>query len=391
MTDRTSVLHSLTRTTGAGHVRLAGTWDVPGQSPAEVWFEVEGPAEDLDRISLNANAFLVALLVPAMERGTDLRVDRAVTPELLFQINESVVPLLASMLPELTPVRVSAAEAAAPLPREGRSGASTGMSCGIDSFTTLIANRRAEVPEAQRISRLVFHDVGAAGQLNEFTDLFNHRFARSEQVAKSEGLPILKIRSNLTTLFRTGFVKTHTVRNASAAFVLQDLVESYLYSSTFAYSGIHGGTTWDSATADPILLPALSTRDFALISSNSAMSRLDKTLAYMATPIHLEHLDICTESDPGAFQNCGRCGKCGRFLLIAEAEGTIGTYAEIFDIARFRASRWKNVRQLTKLAHHRKYNPNDRDHLVYLRDKGADLPLSARAAGRLSAAWSRLR
>lgn len=173
--------------------------------------------------------------------------------------------------------------------------------------------------------------------------------------------------------------------------MLIDLVDTYLYSSTFAYSGIHGGETWDSATADPILLPLLSTDAFEMVSSNASQTRMDKTLAYLDAPLHLEELDICTASQPGRFQNCGCCGKCGRFLLVAEARGELAKYAKIFDLEAFKAHRWKNVKRMVKWSFHRNFNPNDLDHLRYLKQKNAHLPVTAYLAGRLAALWTFLK
>jgi hypothetical protein len=389
--QRTGVLRAPQAIRSENSLRLTADWDAPDGQSREIWFEVGAGPEILDRIQPHSTAFVLALTVPAMERGEDLYIDAPVDRHFLFNLNTCVVPLLASMMPALQPVKISARNGTPPEPRQDRQGASTGMSCGIDSFSTLISNAADDVPPHQKISHLVFHDVGAAGAEGRNGPLYEQQLERSRRVARAEGVPLVTVSTNLSAIYKTNFVRTHTLRNASAGLVLMDLVESYLYSSTFAYSGIHGGETWDSSTADPILLPLLSTRGFSMISANADMSRLEKTLAYTNQPVHFHDLDICTAPLPKKVQNCGECGKCGRFLLVAEARGELERYAEIFDLDRFRAKRAKNVKRLVKWAHHRNFNPNDLDHLQFLKQAGADLPLGARLAGRVSAWWTWLK
>lgn len=388
MTNAISTLTKPSVTRTPGKLRLSSIWRSADGSECEVFFEIEASDADLARIQPHGNAFLVALIVPAMERGEDLHFDAPVDPELVDNINECVMPLMLSMFPMLQPVTFTASENDT-LPLSGeRRGASTGMSCGIDSLCTLGSSKSSRLSDRQKISRFVFHDVGASGIEGRNGPLFHERLARSARVAAAEDLELVKVYSNIAEIYRTNFVRTHTLRNAAASLVLIDLVDTYLYSSTFAYSGIHGGQTWDSATADPILLPLLSTDSFKMLSSNASKSRLEKTLDYLNAPLHLDEFDICTSSDPGTFQNCGRCGKCGRFLLVAEARGELDTYGHIFDLDAFQSARWENVKRLVKWSFHRNFNPNDLDHLRYLKNRKAYLPTSAYLAGRLAALWT---
>ena len=77
------------------------------------------------------------MIVPAMERGEDLHIEAPVDPDLLDNLNAYVVPLLLSMFPRLKLISV-AASGTETLPLTGdRRGASTGMSCGIDSLAKL--------------------------------------------------------------------------------------------------------------------------------------------------------------------------------------------------------------------------------------------------------------
>ena len=388
MHKATSFAKNLRSEKKSGGVRHSIDWFVQDSAPVEIWFEVEATEEILDRIQLRPEPFLIALLVPCMERGVDLFIDAPIESEQLVKTNDYVCPLLASIFVERRMVHVSASSVVERQYTERQSGSLTGMSCGIDSFHTLKRSLAPDFPVDLRVKYLAFHDVGAAGQGGRDGTTFKDRFSRAEKVANQFDIPIIKVLSNLAEVYQTGFVPTHTLRNAAAAAVLQDIVGSYLYSSTFGYSGIHGGATWDSATADPIILPNLSTRNFEMISSGAGLSRLDKTLMYMESPFCLDSLDICTSPNSGRFQNCGRCGKCGRFLLLAEARGELEEYASVFDLERYWSRRWRIVERMTQWAYQRKYNANDRDHLQYVMGLGLTLPWTARVTGRIVAALS---
>lgn len=384
----TSIVKNLRSEKKNGAVRHSIDWLVPDSAPVEIWFEVEAPEEILDKIQLRPEPFLIALLVPCMERGVDLFIDAPIENEQLVKTNDYVCPLLASMFVGRRMVQVSASSVVERQSVARQSGSLTGMSCGIDSFFTLSRSLAPDFPVYLRVKYLVFHDVGASGQGGRDGSIFTDRFWRAEKVANQFNLPIIKVLSNLSKIYQTGFVPTHTLRNAAAAAVLQDIAGSYLYSSTFGYSGIHGGATWDSATADPVILPNLSTRNFEMISSGAGLSRLDKTLMYMESPFCLDSLDICTSPNSGRFQNCGRCGKCGRFLLLAEARGELETYAPVFDLDRYWSSRWRIVARMTQWAYQKRYNANDRDHLRHVTSLCLPLPWTARTTGRIIAALS---
>ncbi len=178
---------------------------------------------------------------------------------------------------------------------------------------------------------------------------------------------MIEISSNLDDFYPDSFQRTHTLRNSAAAFNIKSIVRSYLYSSTYGYDGVNGRPTNDMATADPILLPQLSTPAFRLLSAGSGQRRIDKTVAYIADPIHVENFDICTRPTVSTMTNCGTCAKCGRFLLVAEFEGALNRFAECFDLDAYRAGRDQVIAQMVARGFVRLGNTNDREHLQYLR------------------------
>ncbi len=113
----------------------------------------------------------------------------------------------------------------------------------------------------------------------------------------------------------------------------------------------------------------------------------------MNDPIHLDMLDICTSqvTYQGDKTNCGVCGKCGRFLLVAEVPGKLKEFTGTFDLDNFNRNRRLIVRGIVKRSHGGKINANDREHLQFLTGHNAKLSVTARLSGRISALNSRLR
>ncbi len=131
----------------------------------EVFFTISGEP-DHSVLVFAPESFLVGLLWPLMRQGLSLRVDASVDADLLYQINTEVIPLLRSTDQRLSEIEITAPTASGSLPASNRTGAATGMSCGLDSFATLRESKSAECPPSRRIERLLFHSVGQAGRLH---------------------------------------------------------------------------------------------------------------------------------------------------------------------------------------------------------------------------------
>src|SRR5690606_758943 len=99
----------------------------------ELWFSVPPDAEEL--LSSRADHVAVALLLPAMRYGRDLRVGGVVTDVLLHRMNHDLQALIRIIHPGYQRVVVSAEETAPP--GSAPLGVATGFSGGVDSFATL--------------------------------------------------------------------------------------------------------------------------------------------------------------------------------------------------------------------------------------------------------------
>lgn len=339
--------------------------------PARLYFDcVSDRLEHRDRLS--ANWALLTLLYPAMALGEDLHIDHDVSDELLFAVNNDVQPLLLTYESGLKRIKVTSSGISEPLRNDGK-GVGTGFSAGVDTFTTLQLYTRDDAPGDLRIKYLTTFNVGAMGGTRAAAGLFEKYAERLAGFAGDAGYNRFAIDSNMDDFYQNrlcGFQKTHVIRNAAAAYVFEDMLSGYLYSSTYPYNDILSGHD-DMAYIEPLLLPLISTGPFRLFSAGSGLSRLDKMKVIADYPPAFAHLDVCVSNpmERAAAQqtNCSRCWKCTRAMLTLDAIGTLDSFNAVFDLDGYRKNRGYAYGKVVESALLGK--PADRDTLEFLKEK----------------------
>jgi len=303
-------------------VALAGA---PGAD--SLWFSV--PEEFGHMVCDRADAALVALLMVAMRTGQDLQVEGVVTDELSEAIDE-VQDVLRRVQPVLTPIRVQAAATAA---ASGSGDAVlTGYSAGVDSYAVLDRfHFRDDVPEALRITHLLYNNVGSHGHGARGNAVYRERLERIRPGAASLGLPLIDVDSNLdqiTLPAKVGFLASVTMRNMAVGHLLSNGARGYHYASSVPYTSVRFVPEAPVTVTDPVLLPLLSTETLTLRSANSDLGRLQKTRRVAATPHAYTRLDVCIDENGAG--NCGACWKCVRTMLTLDLIGELGRFDAVF-------------------------------------------------------------
>ncbi len=316
-----------------GDGRITYRVDVDGfPGPPSLWFSI--PMEWSSLASSRADAALVALLMPAMAAGLDLAAEGPVTDELAWHLGAEAQEVLHDVRPEIARV---AAEARHPMPSpDPAPGVATGYSAGVDSYTTLALHHfAADVPESLRLTHLIHNNVGSHGHGAEGRALFRKRVELLHPHARSMGLPLIDVDSNLDEFYlavRLGFAQSHTIRNAAVAHLLSAGIGQYLYAASVPYDRVTARANTDLCFADPLLLPLLSTRSMTLRSSGSNLDRVAKTALIAEIPDTYERLNVCVASSDGT--NCSDCSKCRRTMLTFELLGVLDRYRAVFRMPR---------------------------------------------------------
>ncbi|WP_431800748.1 hypothetical protein [Halobacillus andaensis] len=297
-----------------------------------LWFEVEDKYKD-HLIDGRADGFVIALLIYAMERGFDIQVLCPMSKKLYYTVNKYLVPLL-SDLNSYKNIKVHCNDLVSePLLNKG--GVGTGLSCGIDSFSTIVDHIGNGCPESYEVTYFTFFNVGSHGNSKEKSNiLFRERAKKAQEVADQLGKELIIVNSNIPEILKSNFESTHTLRSMSAVLVLQKLFNTYYYSSA-----VHANEFKLSKNSmghyDIFNLSMLSTETTNLFSSCCTKTRVDKTRMVAEFKPSYKYLDVCVRSN----SNCSTCYKCLRTLFTLELLGKLELYSSVFDLNKYYSER----------------------------------------------------
>jgi len=293
------------------------------------------------------DAFLLALLAPAMFYGDDIEIAGAVSKRLLRNVNTHLLEIMAAFSPRLRKITVVARETAGePVVSAGHNG--TGFSGGVDSFCTIYENYVRENDPEYKIGALLFLNVGAHGLYGraETKQRFENLFALLKPFPDSEGLPFVPVDSNFHFWFGRewchAFVLPLTL--AGGVLALQKFFKRYYmasagqnYDQWTKYAPSERGHYLDGF-AEPYLCPLLSTESTKFVLDGIRHSRVEKTLKIAGYPPAKRFLNVCLRKNP-EIENCGVCDKCKRTLLTLSAAGLLEDFGAVFNLGEFGRNR----------------------------------------------------
>lgn len=296
----------------------------------ELWYSLDKEFDYL--VSFRVDTALLALLIPAMAEGEDIKINGDLSEELYYNLSGKVQDILCTIIPTLKRIKITPQSLKSEIKQAP--GVATGFSGGIDSFSALADHFYNKTIPSFKLSHLLYYNVGSHRSGSAGYERFRKNYEFLKKHPEKMGLPFVAINSNMDDFYKKkglGFQKTHTVRNAAVALLLQKGIGKYLYASTYQYKDIFIGITYDLAYSDPILLPLISTESMKAISVGSEYSRVQKTIMVSELPDTYNFLDVCINSRPGIKQNCGFCWKCNRTILTLQIAGKADLYENVFD------------------------------------------------------------
>lgn len=306
-----------------------------------LWYEV--PLAVKDSLLDNClDAFLVAVLPIAMLSGKDIKVKGRVSKKLHYSLINNVIPLLSSNSDIYHSIHITADDLCAFPCQKGHIG--TGLSCGVDSFDTILSLLQEDSPYA--LDTLTFFNVGSHRSTSGFTDeqsrdLFSARLKMNEKCAREIGLPLLVVDSNLGQYIQEHgvmFTPVHTFCSLSAVLACGSYFSWYFYSSGQAVNAYDPKKS-DKASSyiDITLCPWLSTEYTELASYGFTRTRFQKVQNIADNPLVQKHLNVCWRE----IYNCGECPKCIRTLMELYVLGKVDLFKDVFDVDAF----YKNLKK----------------------------------------------
>lgn len=307
-------LHRAMRRTEAGWCRLVGEIERGAGSRFEVTFSFH--EADATLVADTADAFVPALLLPAMAAGEPLEIVPPVSPLLLRRLPQ-LQAIFSSWFPRYRIVPVCAqprAQSASPR----APGVGAFFSGGVDSFYTLRKSLLGETQEAPAVTHLLFfHGLEttlAARRGGEASE------ARVRAVARDTGLACVAGTTDLRTHFPLPWGEYCGAGLAAAAHALSAGLGSVLIPSTDSYGD---AIPWGS---HPLVDERWSTERTPVLCDGAEATRarkIERLVAY--DPLARRNLRVCIENEGGDF-NCGRCHKCVRTMIALCALDVLGEF-----------------------------------------------------------------
>lgn len=311
-------------------VRLCAQVLLHGKSQT-MWFSVPkeyGRYLTEDR----ADAFVAALLTTAMREGTDIVCKTAVSRQMLYQVNQYLIPMLLSQEGgEYHAVTVRAEPADSLLECEG--AACTGGTGGVDCMFTLLQDQKLPLGSRHKLTHLFLANDGAIeGDMPKET--LRRMMDRAERKIVPElGLRMLGIDTNLSQILPEKFFKVVNFRHGAAILALQKLLGTGLISSGYRYFEPRADDA-GIAYCDMLIAACLSTEYTVFHSTGAGFSRIQKLEQLSQFPLARHVLHPCIYVTPKI--NCGTCGKCLRTQVSLYALGELERFSDVFDVDKFK-------------------------------------------------------
>jgi hypothetical protein len=274
--------------------------------PFLLWYRF--PLDYMTAVSVGLNdAFVAALLTPAMALGEPLRIEGVVSGQLMQSL-----PRLQAIYQEwnagLSIISVDSFGLDLRATHEGHARrVSLFFSLGVDSFYSLLKNNRDHPGDEKTIDDLLFvRGLDIAIDDPKVDDLFNMTVLNASRVADQYCKTLIVASTNLrhfTNRFVNWGKTCHGAALASIALALGERFTEVNIASTYDWEHL---MPWGS---HPELDPLWSNGKVLLSHDGCEATRLDKTRLVSEHPIALETLRVCYEN-PDSLYNCGRCQKC---------------------------------------------------------------------------------
>ena len=315
------IVHSIKQNIRGDECRISAqiTYDRPHTNiPDRLWFNF--PAQYAPAEISRGDAFLTALLLPAMCLGENIRIEGVVSPRLLVGL-DTYRHTFCTWLPHLYPAQIGYAEASeAPGLQSGTLCASA-FSGGVDSFFTL----RSNLPDAQPLEKYrITHCLLAQGLDISLVDpQFDDLVRCYKKELSALGVELIPLRTNVHA-FTTGRLDWAFAHGSALIALAQALGSSlarfYVPSSYCTFDLVPWGSS-------PVIDHLLSTETLEVIHHAAGVQRLQKLETISDLPVAQRSLRVCTnDKKRRGVENCGVCEKCLRTMTMLKVIGKLDAF-----------------------------------------------------------------
>lgn len=340
-----------------------------------IWFAIENKNADMLTDDVY-DAFAPYLLYLGMFYHQDIYIKGKMSPLLYHNLTHYVMTIFDNFSKYTKPVEFKVDGF-----KEAKQGKldliGTGISCGVDSLSTLYSNFVETNDKRFKINSLFFFNNGSHGEYGdeETYKIWRNRIEIHKNVPKRLGLPSYYIDSNLHAFRADKLPGPVFIYIASVCCVLsvQRCVKRYLFANNLSYDEIlEGGLGYKDKDlfeyCESYALHLFSTERLQMVIDGCEFTRAEKLARIKDWDIAQENLDVCVNPDAEG-HNCSKCVKCMRTLLVLDAMGEINNFRNVFDLDVYH-----KMRQVGLSEHITSNNAQCNAVIKYLKQRGVFVP-----------------
>ncbi|MCL1986384.1 MAG: hypothetical protein FWG64_00205 [Firmicutes bacterium] len=312
----------------------------------DIYIEVESKYQQYF-VTERADSALIGILHIAMRQNLgDIYSELPITSELLYNLNNILIPQLTKYDSNLTPLKIHAPTINEPVKNIGSVG--TGLSVGVDGLTTIELSSKHPV-ENMRLTHFICFDKGLYGGFFHESgwDLQANLIHQNQlAIANELGLSVINLTGNIYKLANVRSDLWHHYRLAHNVLALGKLFCKYLYSSAgwdySQYSIIPTSDYFSTANYALFFYMVINSglaTGTELLNFGGELSKMDKIAMLAKNELAKKYLNSCLKQ---AF-NCGYCNKCRKSLLIFDALGVLNSFSQTYDITTYLANREQHI------------------------------------------------
>ncbi len=328
------------RITQTNECRIVCDIECSFSNATQLWFSV--PEMFSDWLTDDVyDAFMVAMLFPAMYYKQDLYIDGCVSEKLYDNITHYVQHCERAYLPYLYEINVTVKEFSVAKKTGHLIG--TGFSGGIDAFSTLYDRFEREQNPNYKLSALFFFNLGShGGGGKKAQEKFYTRYNYLLPLTKELGLPFVPLDSNLFDYYQFEWeYDAGVLCRSTGMLVFERVLDKYYVAYDYSFWEIVYMTAADYASITDMCNDyLLGTETLEIIVDGTQYRRSEKTINLLNYPPFLNYLNVCVGRSASA-KNCSMCHKCKRTLLTLDILNRLEDAKDVFDIDIFRKSRFR--------------------------------------------------
>lgn len=305
-------------------VMLCSTVEFEGASHI-LWYETDVQWSEY-LCTERADAFLVNLLLFAMERGANIVCKCDISERLYYQLTEYLIPCIASHISRYQSIAIEGNLSSEKLPSANAFG--TGVSGGVDSLYTVLKHLKRN--DGHSLTHLLFCNAGTNGDFGgeDARETYRSRYAFLKGFADECNLPVVSVDTNINEFLNQVQEPTSTFRTLSAPLAFQKLFSVYYYGSTYPFDDFK--FAFENPSHYELLnMQCLATENITFYCSGGETTRMGKLRFISDNKFAQKYLNVCIA---GGIPNCGHCEKCRRTIMGLFAINKLDNFARYFDL-----------------------------------------------------------